>query len=185
MIEFLKESNTFEGVTFSGKYDMPINHLEKIYRYYKETGENLLDCYSRLIYTSWNNNDGVLIDGSRYNEIMVSVSKIRRLKILETDFLYKVMKIADSQYERYREYNSRERVRVKANNYTSKPKIRNKVFELHGEVCLKCGSEDHIQLDHVVSVRRGGKNKIDNLQPLCKDCNIKKGTKIKDYRNGL
>lgn len=182
MIEFLEESETFNGITFSGCYDMPISHFEQLYNHYKKTGDNLLDAYSNMIHTSWDGDSPILIDGNQYNKRMQNVSKIRRLKLFDTDFVYKVINILDNQYQRYRSYNSRERVRRKASCYTSKPEIRQKIFDIHGEVCLKCGGKDDIQLDHIVSVRRGGENSINNIQPLCKTCNIKKGTKTIDYR---
>lgn len=48
--------------------------------------------------------------------------------------------------------------------------------------CLVCGSEN-ITVDHVVPLSMGGKNTIDNLQPLCNPCNNKKHAKIIDYRD--
>lgn len=72
--------------------------------------------------------------------------------------------------------------RIVANSYIQRKGIREKVFKLHGDVCLRCGSDEHITLDHVVPVSRGGKNTISNLQPLCRSCNSTKGTKTIDYR---
>ena len=69
-----------------------------------------------------------------------------------------------------------------ANEYISKPHIRLAVFKKHGKVCLACGSKNEISLDHVVPVCRGGWNSVNNLQPLCRSCNSKKGKKIIDYR---
>ena len=48
--------------------------------------------------------------------------------------------------------------------------------------CLACGSKDHIVVDHVIPLSRGGMNTIDNLQPLCFTCNAKKHAKTIDYR---
>lgn len=69
-----------------------------------------------------------------------------------------------------------------ANDYISKRHIRLSVFKKHGKVCLACGSQNEISLDHIVPVCRGGWNSINNLQPLCRSCNSKKGKKIIDYR---
>ena len=53
-------------------------------------------------------------------------------------------------------------------------------------LCLKCGkSEVEVKLfaDHVVPISKGGLNIISNIQPLCNSCNIRKSSKIEDYRH--
>lgn len=52
-------------------------------------------------------------------------------------------------------------------------------FEPHG--CIICGSSyddrSQLSLDHVVPFKRGGRNEIGNLLPVCTLCNTKKGDK--------
>jgi len=52
-----------------------------------------------------------------------------------------------------------------------------------GNICLKCGTDGILSVDHVIPVALGGSNTIDNLQPLCKSCNSSKHTKTTDYRD--
>src|SRR5439155_21053232 len=55
----------------------------------------------------------------------------------------------------------------------------------HGYRCLCCGEiEPKIKLtvDHIVPIELGGSNDITNIQPLCRTCNLRKGTQIIDYR---
>lgn len=71
----------------------------------------------------------------------------------------------------------------------SKDKIEikewNSVLEFYGNKCLCCGRTDlQLTIDHIVPLSKGGKNLVDNVQPLCMPCNSKKGTKIIDYRKG-
>ena len=50
--------------------------------------------------------------------------------------------------------------------------------------CLSCGiAEPEIKLpkDHIVPVLRGGTDNIENIQPLCRRCNIKKRNRIYHY----
>lgn len=55
----------------------------------------------------------------------------------------------------------------------------------YGNSCLACGrSEPEIKItpDHVVPLKKGGSNSIDNIQPLCWGCNASKRIKVIDYR---
>ena len=40
--------------------------------------------------------------------------------------------------------------------------------------CMKCGSKKNLEIDHVVPLARGGSNRLENLQLLCRDCNRRK-----------
>lgn len=54
-------------------------------------------------------------------------------------------------------------------------RVRRDVFARHGRRCRFCGTEDRIELDHVVPFSQGGQDVATNLQPLCKPCNLAKG----------
>lgn len=57
------------------------------------------------------------------------------------------------------------------------------VLEKYKYTCLCCKRNDVVlTMDHVVPLVFGGRNTIDNIQPLCKSCNSRKNTKIIDYR---
>lgn len=48
--------------------------------------------------------------------------------------------------------------------------------------CVRCGLEKELTIDHIKPLSKGGLNKIENIQPLCMDCNVWKHTKEIDYR---
>ena len=49
--------------------------------------------------------------------------------------------------------------------------------------CLCCGKSNvKLTIDHVVPLKLGGVNRIENAQPLCGSCNSRKGAKHIDYR---
>jgi len=55
----------------------------------------------------------------------------------------------------------------------------------YGHTCLCCGRrepESKLTPDHVIPLARGGGNGIDNIQPLCLRCNIRKQARTIDYR---
>lgn len=41
--------------------------------------------------------------------------------------------------------------------------------------CQRCGRKTYLVFDHIVSMYNGGENTIDNLQVLCRMCNMEKG----------
>lgn len=51
-----------------------------------------------------------------------------------------------------------------------------------GNRCLACGSAGPLTVDHVVPLAMGGSNGVENLQPLCNPCNVRKGRSVMDYR---
>jgi len=41
--------------------------------------------------------------------------------------------------------------------------------------CQHCGTTEHMSIDHIIPISKGGTNALANLQPLCLPCNIAKG----------
>lgn len=54
--------------------------------------------------------------------------------------------------------------------------LRDAVFARDGKICHNCGTEKDITIDHVIAVVRGGTDDPENLRPLCRSCNSRKGT---------
>jgi len=54
----------------------------------------------------------------------------------------------------------------------------NELLKKHNYSCVYCGSTNNISVDHIIPLSKGGTNYIDNIQPLCLPCNLKKGNKI-------
>lgn len=55
--------------------------------------------------------------------------------------------------------------------------LRNEIFERDGYKCIQCGSTVSLQIDHILPFSKGGKTVKENLQTLCKICNVKKGNR--------
>lgn len=48
---------------------------------------------------------------------------------------------------------------------------REAVFERDGHKCVRCGSTEHLQVDHILPQSCGGPHIIENLRTLCRSCN--------------
>lgn len=56
--------------------------------------------------------------------------------------------------------------------------VKQRVLERDGGRCVMCGSSDGIHFDHIIPVAKGGDNTEQNIQLLCKECNLHKSDKI-------
>jgi 5-methylcytosine-specific restriction endonuclease McrA len=55
---------------------------------------------------------------------------------------------------------------------------KERVFARDGRTCRYCGSdEEPLHIDHIISRKRGGTHDLENLQVLCKSCNLSKSSK--------
>lgn len=67
-------------------------------------------------------------------------------------------------------------------NGNSYRRFRVEIYTRDGFACLKCGDKNNLTLDHIKPISKGGKGIVENLQTLCSNCNVKKGSKEIDYR---
>lgn len=78
---------------------------------------------------------------------------------------------------------NRRKARLKGNGGTFTGQEWRALCERLGNTCLACGAVGvDLTVDHVVPLSKGGRNGIENVQPLCRACNLKKGDKMIDYR---
>lgn len=54
---------------------------------------------------------------------------------------------------------------------------KERVFMRDGRICRYCGNDENLQIDHIISRKHGGTHDMENLQVLCRDCNLKKSSK--------
>lgn len=60
------------------------------------------------------------------------------------------------------------------------PHKQREEFLLKNPVCIACGVEEDLSIDHIVPRSKGGGDEKTNLQTLCHYCNTQKGTKSQE-----
>jgi hypothetical protein len=66
------------------------------------------------------------------------------------------------------------------NRKTISEELRDKIYKKCNFKCVECGSTEDLEIDHIVPFSLGGRTELENLQLLCKKCNLKKGKKWQD-----
>ncbi len=56
--------------------------------------------------------------------------------------------------------------------------IKTRVWRRDGGKCVKCGATDYLEYDHIIPFSKGGANTANNIQLLCRKCNMSKGNEI-------
>ena len=67
-------------------------------------------------------------------------------------------------------------IKLKKRKYVS-DEIKEAVYERDNGACKSCGSKEQLQYDHIIPFSKGGSDEIDNLQILCRSCNLAKSNK--------
>jgi len=53
--------------------------------------------------------------------------------------------------------------------------VRHEVWRRDGGKCVKCGSRERLEFDHIIPLSKGGNNTARNIELLCESCNRAKG----------
>lgn len=56
--------------------------------------------------------------------------------------------------------------------------VQDAVWRRDGGRCVKCGSQENLEFDHIIPLSKGGANTVRNLQLLCQKCNREKSNHI-------
>lgn len=60
-------------------------------------------------------------------------------------------------------------------------KMRFEIYRRDGNRCRKCGKRGNghnLEIDHIFPISKGGKSEYNNLQTLCRECNLKKSNTV-------
>lgn len=138
--------------------------------------------YARVHYQSYK-------DRRRISETTREKNKINNKKWRKNNrskHLEKLRYWRKNNPEKSREYANKRRAIKEASGGVFTIKEWQKLKQFYDFRCLCCGKKEpeiELNIDHVVPLKLGGKNSYENIQPLCRECNSSKATKIIDFRD--
>ncbi len=56
--------------------------------------------------------------------------------------------------------------------------VKTAVWQRDGGRCVQCGEQTYLEFDHVIPWSKGGASTVENLQVLCRRCNLTKSNRI-------
>lgn len=153
-------------------YEANREKIREHHRHYYEANKEKVNERSRQYYAA--NAEKISERHKRYREV-------NREKIAERHRRYSL-----SNPEKNREKQHRRRARKTGNGGDYTPYRWKKLCAFYDDRCVCCGEQKPLTVDHVIPLSLGGTNSIDNIQPLCVNCNSRKGNRhATDYRKAF
>ena len=86
-------------------------------------------------------------------------------------YLYEIMQVLLNMHHRKVLYGQ-------ATSRSIPQAVRNAVWQRDGGKCVECEDDQYLEFDHVIPFAKGGASSENNLQLLCRKCNMSKSDKI-------
>lgn len=76
------------------------------------------------------------------------------------------------------ELHLRHRVLAQSDSRAIPHAVKSAVYQRDGGQCVQCGEAQYLEFDHVIPFSKGGATSVNNLQLLCRRCNLAKSSKL-------
>ena len=159
----------------------PLSLMYKIIEASSNEGDMVLDpfcgCATTCVAAEHLNRKWVGIDVWEGAHELIKQRMVKDIKnVGESDLFNDKIDISLKSRAPKRTDNDPSPVKIKKRKYVS-DEIKEAVYERDNGQCKSCGSKEQLQYDHVIPFSKGGSDEIDNLQILCRSCNLAKSNK--------
>lgn len=126
----------------------------------------------------WKRKQSLRMKGNKYRlgHPLSSEHKAKMIQRGESHWAWKDGRCSDPEYIKWQKRHNQHLKRCAKGSYSKDEwLLKKKEF---GNKCRYCGFEGSLSVDHIIPLSRGGTNYIENIQPLCLPCNMKKHAKL-------
>ncbi len=92
-------------------------------------------------------------------------------RLQDAEYLYEILQVLLNVHHRKVLYGQ-------AASRSISQAVKNAVWQRDGGRCVDCGDNQYLEFDHVIPFTKGGASSENNLQLLCRRCNMSKSDKI-------
>ncbi|MBS0165841.1 MAG: HNH endonuclease [Nitrospira sp.] len=115
---------------------------------------------------------GIAVDVKGGNELSLEEIRLKiKHAVLRRDKAFERMRREIEAFENVEQADMARRERISDS-------VRLFVWQRDQGKCVKCGSAEKLEFDHIIPVVKGGSNTERNVQLLCEQCNRAKGSSI-------
>jgi hypothetical protein len=111
------------------------------------------------------------------------VYKFDRIGYTEEELLLQIMDLEDEErrkFERLKhKFSTAEKEEKESKRPTVPEDVRIAVWRRDEGKCVRCGSRENLEYDHIIPISKGGSNTVRNIELLCERCNREKSADIR------
>jgi hypothetical protein len=93
-----------------------------------------------------------------------------------------ILEFADGERKKFerlkQKFSGKPTEEIKYDRIRIPEEVRIEVWRRDQGRCVRCGSRENLEYDHIVPISKGGSNTARNIELLCQNCNRSKGNKI-------
>jgi len=110
------------------------------------------------------------------------IYKLDRPDYTSEEMVLQIMELEDKERHKFERLKHRfseaEKIEKEGQRLPIPEEVRIVVWRRDDGKCVKCGSRENLEYDHIIPISKGGSNTVRNIELLCEKCNREKKDKI-------
>ncbi len=108
------------------------------------------------------------------NHFELQLARRHGTGVYQSDHAFYLVEVAKAALE----FHLRHRIVQQSASRAVSQDIRSTVWSRDGGRCVECGNTEYLEFDHIIPFSKGGATSVNNVQLLCRRCNLAKSDRI-------